>query len=164
MVFGWLFGDKKKQDDRGVDLSSLFAETDQVTNALDAVRGEALCRDLLRLAPDNADAWNMMGVNLIRKGMTDSELRVQAVMAWMRALALRPGDARAADHLRTEIQFPEELVPGLVHHLGDAPPAGEDAAGALAQIGQKARPALDAAARSEGAAAERARAVLLNLP
>ena len=164
MVFGWLFGDKKKQEATSPDLTALINEADQATNARDTKKGEELCREIIKRTPDNADAWNMLGVNLIRRNFSDPESRAQAVIAWMRALAIRPGDNRAADHLRAELQFPEELVGGLVSHLGDPAPAGDDAAGALAQIGSKARGALGSAAAAEGTKGERARAVLANLP
>jgi hypothetical protein len=163
MVFGWLFGEKKKQEP-GVDVASLLAQAEQATNARDTQRGEALCRDVLRAASDNADAWNMLGVNLIRRGIGDPELRSEAVVAWMRALALRPGDARAADHLRAEIQYPDDLVPPLVARLADPSQAGDDAAAVLAQIGQSARQGLEIATALPGPAAERARALLANLP
>jgi hypothetical protein len=106
----------------------------------------------------------MLGVNLIRRGIGDPEVRAEAVIAWMRVLALRPGDARAADHLRAEIQFPDELVPRLVARLSDQSQVGDDAAAVLAQVGEKARAALDTAAAAGGSAAERARALLTNLP
>jgi hypothetical protein len=163
MVFGWLFGEKKKQE-QTVDVAALLAQADEATNARDTQRGEALCREILKLAPDNADAWNMLGVNLIRRGIGLPELRTEAVVAWMRALALRPGDARAADHLRAEIQFPDDLVPRLVTRLADSSTAGDDAAAVLAQIGEKARALLESASQVQGPSAERARGLLANLP
>lgn len=163
MVFGWLFGERKKQE-TSVDVAAMVAQADEATNARDTPKGEALCREILKVATDNADAWNMLGVNLIRRGIGDAEVRTEAVIAWMRALALRPGDARAADHLRAEIQFPDDLVPRLVARLGDSSQAGDDAAAVLAQIGEKARAPLQAAAQASGPAADRAKSVLANLP
>ncbi len=162
MVFGWLFGERKKQEPN-VDVAALVAQADEATNARETQKGEALCREILKVATDNADAWNMLGVNLIRRGIGDPDLRTEAVIAWMRALALRPGDSRAADHLRAEIQFPDELVPRLVSRLADGSQAGDDAAAVLSQIGERARAPLQAASQASGPAAERARAVLANL-
>jgi hypothetical protein len=164
MVFGWLFGEKKKQEEVAADVAVLLVQADEATNARDSQRGESLCRAILSKAPENPEAWNMLGVNLIRRGMSDPEVRCQAVIAWMRALALRPGDTRAADHLRTEIQFPEDLLPRMVERLGDASQVGDDAGSVLAQIGEKARVSLEAAAKTQGLAAERARALLANMP
>ncbi len=162
MVFGWLFGEKKKQEG-GADVAALLSQAEEATNARDLVRGESLCRDVLKVAADNPDAWNMLGVNLIRRGIGDAQLRTEAVIAWMRALALRPGDSRAADHLRAEIQFPEDLLSPLVTRLSE-PGQADDAAGVLAQIGHQARAVLEAAAQKSGAGADRARALLANLP
>ncbi|HEY3447799.1 MAG TPA: hypothetical protein VGK67_15695 [Myxococcales bacterium] len=162
MVFGWLFGERKKQEPN-VDVAALVTQADEATNARDTQRGESLCREILKVATDNADAWNMLGVNLIRRGIGDADVRTEAVIAWMRALALRPGDSRAADHLRAEIQFPDELLPRLVSRLSDGSQAGDDAAAVLAQIGDKARAPLQAASQTAGPAAERARGVLANL-
>lgn len=164
MVWSWLFGEKRKQEESSVDVAALLPQADEATNARDMARGEALCREILKVAAENADAWNMLGVNLIRRGMGDPKVRTEAVIAWMRALALRPGDARAADHLRAEIQFPDELLSHLVARLGEAGQAGDDAAAVLSQIGEKARHALQGAFQSPGQAAERAREVLANLP
>lgn len=164
MVFGWLFGERKKQETGGADVAALVAQADEATNARDAQKGETLCREVLKVAADNADAWTMLGVNLIRRGPGNAELRAEAVIAWMRALALRPGDARAADHLRAEIQFPDDLVPRLVARLGESSQAGDDAAAVLAQIGEKARAPLQGAAQGPSPAAERAKALLANLP
>ena len=164
MVFGWLFGERKRQESGGPDVAALVAQADEATNSRDVQKGEALCREVLKQAGDNADAWNMLGVNLIRRGIGDAEVRAEAVIAWMRALALRPGDARAADHLRAEIQFPDDLVPRLVSRLNEGSQVGDDAAAVLAQIGERARAALEAAAASPGLAAERARSLLANLP
>jgi hypothetical protein len=164
MVFGWLFGERKRQEAEGPDVAALVAQADEATNAREVQKGEALCREILKQATANADAWNMLGVNLIRRGIGDPEVRAEAVIAWMRVLALRPGDARAADHLRAEIQFPDELVPRLVARLSDQSQVGDDAAAVLAQVGEKARAALDTAAAAGGSAAERARALLTNLP
>ncbi|MBI5542265.1 MAG: hypothetical protein HY901_00125 [Deltaproteobacteria bacterium] len=147
-----------------MDVGALVAQADEATNAREVSKGEALCREILKVAADNADAWSMLGVNLIRRGIGDAEMRTEAVIAWMRALALRPGDARAADHLRAEIQFPDELVPRLVSRLSDGSQAGDDAAAVLAQIGEKARQPLQVVTRTPGPAAERARALLANLP
>ena len=163
MVFGWLFGERKKQEPN-VDVAGLVSQADEATNARDTRKGESICREILKVATDNADAWNMLGVNLIRRGVGDPNVRTEAVIAWMRALALRPGDSRAADHLRAEIQFPDELLPRLVSRLSDGSQAGDDAAAVLAQIGEKARAPLQAASQVSGPAAERARAVLANLP
>ena len=163
MVFGWLFGEKKRQETSTPDVRALLSQADEATNKHEVARGESLCRDLIKLAPDNPDAWNMLGVNLIRRDVTDPEMRAEAVIAWMRALALRPGDSRAADHLQAELQFPDELVGGLVARLGRAAPSGEDAAAVLAQIGVRAKAALQAATRAEGAAAERARSLLATI-
>ncbi len=161
MVFGWLFGDKRQKDENAPEVNALLTQADEATNARDSQRGEALCRELLRTAPESADAWSMLGVNLIRRDALDPEVRAEAVVAWMRALALRPGDARAGDHLRVEIQYPDDLVPPLVRRLREPSPGGDDAAGALAQIGERARPAVEAAARE--ATGERARALLSSL-
>lgn len=161
MVFGWLFGDRKQKEENAPEVNSLLAQADEATNARDFARGEALCRELVRSAPESADAWSMLGVNLIRRDAADPDVRAEAVVAWMRALALRPGDARAGDHLRVEIQYPDELVSPLVRRLREPSPSGEDAAGALAQIGERARPAVEAAAREP--AGERARALLATL-
>ena len=163
MVFGWLFGERKRQEG-GPDVTALLAQADEATNARDLPRAESLCRDVLKVAADNADAWNMLGVNLIRRGISEPDLRAEAVIAWMRALALRPGDSRAADHLRAEIQYPDEIVPRLVARLGDGTQIADDAAAVLTQIGERSRAALQSAAKSGGPAAERARAVLANLP
>lgn len=160
MVFGWLFGEKKRQETTAPDVSTLLAQADEATNAKDAGRGESLCREVLKLAPDNADAWNMLGVNLIRRDVADPQVRTEAVVSWARALALRPGDSRANEHLQAELQFPDELIPKLVDHLDQPAPRGEDAATALTRIGTRARAALDAAARSEGTRATRARTLL----
>lgn len=162
MVFGWLFGERKKQEPN-VDVAALVAQADEATNARDTQKGESLCREVLKVAMDNADAWNMLGVNLIRKGIGDPDVRTEAVIAWMRALALRPGDSRAGDHLRAEIQFPDELIPRLVSRLSDGSQAGDDAGAVLAQIGEKARAALQAATQGPSPAADRARSVLGNL-
>ena len=162
MVFGWLFGERKKQEPN-VDVAALVAQADEATNARETQKGESLCREILKVAMDNADAWNMLGVNLIRRGIGDPDLRTEAVIAWMRVLALRPGDSRAADHLRAEIQFPDELLPRLVSRLSDGSQAGDDAAAVLAQIGEKARAPLLSASQASGPAAERAKGVLANL-
>jgi hypothetical protein len=161
MVFGWLFGEKRKQED-GTVLAQL-AQADAATQARDFARGEALCRGILKADPDVAEAWSMLGVNLIRRGIGDPELRAEAVIAWMRVLALRPGDSRAADHVRAEIQFPEEIVPRLISRLGDPAPTCDDTAAALAQIGEPAKAALELASRSSEPGAERARALLANI-
>ena len=163
MVFGWLFGERKRQEGGNADVAALLAQADEATNGRELARGESLCRDILKVAADNADAWNMLGVNLIRKDAADPELRAEAVIAWMRTLALRPGDSRAADHLRAEIQYPDDIVPRLVARLGEPAQAADDAAAVLAQIGEKARAALQDAARSGGPAAERARSLIANL-
>jgi hypothetical protein len=164
MVFGWLFGERKKQETTTPDVSALISQADEATNARDTARGESLCREIVRTAPENADAWNMLGVNLIRRAVADPQVRAEAVIAWMRALALRPGDSRAADHLQAELQFPEELVPGLIERLGKPAPVGDDAAAALAQIGARAKGPLGSAAQSPGPVGDRARTLLANLP
>ena len=163
MVFGWLFGERKKQEPN-IDVAGLLAQADEATNARDLKKGEALCREILKVAADNADAWNMLGVNLIRRGIDDPDVRTEAVLAWMRALVLRPGDSRAAGHLQAEIQFPDELVPRLITRLSDEAQAGDDAAAVLAQLGVKARSPLQTVPQTGGKAAERARALLANLP
>ncbi len=163
MVFGWLFGERKKQESGGPEVGALLTQADEATNARDLARGESLCREVLKQAPGNADAWTMLGVNLIRRNAADSELRAQAVVAWMRALALRPGDSRAADHLQAEIQYPDELIAPLVTRLNEQGDIAEDAAQALGQIGAKARPALDAAAKAGGPGADRAKTLLATL-
>jgi len=160
MVFGWLFGDKKQREPGSPDLDDMLAQADEATDAKDAARGESLCRLLLRAAPDSAEAWSMLGVNLIRKDPVDPEVRAEAVVAWMRALALKPGDSRAGDHLRVEIQYPDELIAPLVRRLEEASPQGEAAAGALGQIGERARAALQAASAGAGLTADRSRALL----
>lgn len=164
MVFGWLFGERKKQETTAPNLSALISKADEATSARDSARGETLCREIVRSVPESADAWNMLGVNLIRRAASDPQTRAEAVIAWMRALALRPGDSRAADHLQAELQFPDELVPGLIERLGKPAPVGDDAAAVLAQIGSRAKSALGSAARSSGPVADRARALLANLP
>ncbi|HCF62622.1 MAG TPA: hypothetical protein DFS52_32120 [Myxococcales bacterium] len=163
MVFGWLFGEKKRQETSTSDARALQAQADEATNAHDVARGESLCRELVRLAPDNADAWNMLGVNLIRRDAADPQTRAEAVVTWMRALALRPGDSRAADHLQAELQFPDELIPSLIDSLEKPAPSGDDAAAVLAQLGAKAKPALSEAAARQGRVAERARSLLETL-
>jgi len=164
MVFGWLFGERKRQEGSGADVTALLSQADEATNARDVQRGESLCRDVIKVAAENADAWNMLGVNLIRRGIGDADVRTEAVIAWMRALALRPGDSRAADHLRAEIQYPDDIVPRLVSRLAESSQVADDAAAVLAQIGERAREALQSAAQGGGPAAERARGVLGNLP
>jgi hypothetical protein len=161
MVFGWLFGEKKQKEGSVPEVDPLLAQADEATNAGDYLRGETLCRELVRATPESADAWSMLGVNLIRRDAADPEVRADAVVAWMRALALRPGDSRAGDHLRVEIQYPDELVSPLVRRLLQPAPFGDDAAGALAQIGERARQAVEAAAREPSG--ERARALLSSL-
>lgn len=161
MVFGWLFGEKKQKEGSAPEVNPLLAQADEATSAGDYLRGETLCRELVRASPESADAWSMLGVNLIRRDAADPEVRADAVVAWMRALALRPGDSRAGDHLRVEIQYPDELVSPLVRRLLQPAPLGDDAAGALAQIGERARQAVEAAAREPSG--ERARALLASL-
>jgi hypothetical protein len=163
MVFGWLFGEKKQKGTAVPEPDALMAQADEATRAKDVLRGEALCRDLVRTSPDNAEAWTMLGVNLIRRDVADPEVRAEAVVAWMRALALKSGDSRAGDHLRVEIQYPDELVSPLVRRLEESSPAGDAAAGALGQIGEKARPAVEVAAGGQGPAAERARTLLATM-
>ncbi|MGI5862263.1 MAG: tetratricopeptide repeat protein [Myxococcales bacterium] len=163
MVFGWLFGEKKRQETNATDVRALQAQADEATNARDVERGESLCRELVRLAPDNADAWNMLGVNLIRRNVADPQTRAEAVITWMRALALRPGDSRAADHLQAELQFPDEIIPCLIERLETPAPGCDDAAAVLAQIGARAKPALSDAAKRPGLLAERARSLLSTL-
>ncbi len=163
MVFGWLFGERKQKGTAVPEPDALMSKAEEATRAKDVLRGEALCRDLVRTSPDNADVWSMLGVNLIRRDAADPEVRAQAVVAWMRALALKPGDSRAGDHLRVEIQYPDDLVAPLVRRLEEPSPAGDDAAGALGQIGEKARPAVEVAAGGQGRAAERAQALLATM-
>lgn len=161
MVFSWLFGEKKRPESGGAEVAGLLERAERATTERDAERGEALCREAIAAAQEDADAWTLLGVNLIRRGAADPENRAEAVVAWMRALALRPGDARAADHLQTELQFPDDLLDPLVRRLPT--PSGNDAAGALVQLGSRARPAIEAAARQGGLAAERARSLLASM-
>jgi hypothetical protein len=102
----------------------------------------------------------MLGVNLIRRGIGVPQMRAEAVIAWMRALALRPGDMRAADHLRAEIQFPDELIPVLVERLSEVGQVGDDAAAVLTQIGTKAKNQLEKHFRAPGKQGERVRSIL----
>ncbi|MFN7131883.1 MAG: hypothetical protein ACK4N5_07365 [Myxococcales bacterium] len=168
MVFSWLFGEKDKKKDPeqepgAPDVASLLQQAEEATRARESDRAEALCRRILQLAPGSAEAWTLLGVNLIRRGMSDPELRTEAVLAWTRALALRPDSLRASEHLGVEVEFPDELVSRLVARLADAPPIGEDAATALSRIGGRARAAIRSAAESNGPAAERARQLLATL-
>jgi hypothetical protein len=152
MVLGWLFGERKKQEPN-VDVAALVAQADEATNARETQKGEALCRENPQGGDRQRRRLEHAGVNLIRRGIGDPDLRTEAVIAWMRALALRPGDSRAADHLRAEIQFPDELVPRLVSRLADGSQAGDDAAAVLSQIGERARAPLQAASQASGPAA-----------
>jgi hypothetical protein len=160
MVLEWLFGERKKQEGNSAAIANLLARANAATNERDSIRGEVICRDILQLAPNNADAWNMLGVNLIRRGIGVPQMRAEAVIAWMRALALRPGDMRAADHLRAEIQFPDELIPVLLERLSEVGQVGDDAAAVLTQIGTKAKNQLEKHFRAPGKQGERVRAIL----
>ena len=65
MVFSWLFGekDKKKPEAETVldtqDLTALVQQAEQATKARELDRAEALCRELVRAAPGNADGWTV---------------------------------------------------------------------------------------------------------
>lgn len=165
MVFSWLFGekDKKKTEAETQDLTALLQQAEQATRARELDRAESICRELVRVAPENADAWTLLGVNLIRKGMSDPELRTEAVLSWTRALALRPDDSRAGEHLGVEVEFPDELVPRLVGRLSAGAPVSDDAAAALARIGARAKTALVSAVEAGGPVAGRARELLSSL-
>lgn len=141
----------------------MLQKAEQATQARQLEEAESLCRELIRIAPDTADGWTLLGVNLIRKGMSDPELRTEAVLAWMRALALRPDDPRAGEHLSVEVEFPDDLVPRLVERLSADNHVSEDAANVLARIGDRAKAALATAAEAEGPVAGRARELLATL-
>lgn len=128
MVFGWLFGDRKRGENRA-----------------------------------EIEALHQRALEAIRRDPCDPALRCEAVLAWMRVLAMKPGDARAADHLQTELQYPDELIAPLIAQLGAGEPAADDAAEALTQIGSRAKPALERLAQSQDHRGHRIRGLLAQM-
>ncbi len=163
MVFGWLFGEKKRTEAEESERRELVARAEELTAARELEKALELCRELVKREPSEPAGWTLLGVNLVRRNGRDAELRAEAVIAWMRALALRPGDQRAGDHLQTELQYPDELAPGLARRLTSPTPGCDDAAAALLQIGSASLPALRALCAEGGELAERARALLARL-